>query len=349
MQDMDHGPGAPGNPQHQHGGPPVGFAQSLQDILNLFNPANAAAGDAVYSQEALDRIITQLMEQNPQSNAAPPASDQALQNLDRRPVTAEMLGKDGNIECSICIDDLEEGQTAAFLPCKHWFHEECVVLWLKEHNTCPVCRSPIENRARGNASSSGNGSGGHGSRDPSSNEGQSGSGPSQTHGDPPAPNLNPNPAHGNFGPGTWSAFHSSRYPQINNRTVFYRIGAADPTQMPTRPTLSRPPSQSQTPLNQVMRDISSSQQEQQRNRDREAAPEQSYDTSRFQQRRTSLSPTAPRAYTPAELGARMRQRSPTSSERRRTPDRENSRSSASGAFGWLRDRLGGSQREGRQP
>lgn len=128
----------------EQGGPTPLFARGLQEILGLFNPANAVAGDAVYSQEALDQIITNLMEAHPQSNAAPPATTEALANLDRRPVEQAMLEGEAKTECAICIDDMNVGDMAAFLPCKHWFHEACVVLWLNEHNTCPVCRSPIE-------------------------------------------------------------------------------------------------------------------------------------------------------------------------------------------------------------
>lgn len=140
----DIGPTEEGNQAEDSGEPPPGFARSLHDILSLISPANVMAGDAVYSHEALDRIITGLMEVNPQSNAAPPASEEALRSLDRRMVDKEMLGTDGKTECAICIDEMKKGETAVFLSCEHRFHEDCVVLWLKEHNTCPVCRTPIE-------------------------------------------------------------------------------------------------------------------------------------------------------------------------------------------------------------
>ncbi|PFH62697.1 hypothetical protein XA68_12375 [Ophiocordyceps unilateralis] len=139
------------------GDQPPQFARSLQEILSLFSPANAAAGDAVYSQEALDRIITQLMETNPQSNAAPPASEEALRTLERKTVDRDMLKGESKTECTICIEDMTIGDQAVVLPCKHWFHEECVVLWLKEHNTCPICRTPIEAAGANNSSNHGGG------------------------------------------------------------------------------------------------------------------------------------------------------------------------------------------------
>jgi hypothetical protein len=47
------------------------------------------------------------------------------------------------------LDDVGLGDEVAVLPCKHWFHDGCVVLWLKEHNTCPICRASIEGEQAG--------------------------------------------------------------------------------------------------------------------------------------------------------------------------------------------------------
>ncbi|ROW02333.1 hypothetical protein VSDG_02470 [Cytospora chrysosperma] len=141
-----------------------GGLQNLFSILLGPGGPNAVHGDAVYSQEALDRIITQLMETNPQSNAAPPASEAAIEKLEKKRIDKEMMGDNGKAECTICIDEMQLGDEVTVLPCKHWFHGECVTLWLKEHNTCPVCRAPIEQRDgnnNGGSSSSGdNGNGG---------------------------------------------------------------------------------------------------------------------------------------------------------------------------------------------
>ncbi|KAG8168276.1 hypothetical protein KVR01_003965 [Diaporthe batatas] len=141
-----------------------GLAGGLGDIFSLLlgpGAMNAAHGDAVYTQEGLDRIITQLMETNPQSNAAPPASEEAIEKLEKKSLDRQMMGDSPKVECTICIDEMHLGDEVTVLPCKHWFHGECVVLWLKEHNTCPICRSPIEKRGEA-GSSSGNGDNGTG-------------------------------------------------------------------------------------------------------------------------------------------------------------------------------------------
>ncbi|KAL2126489.1 hypothetical protein VTI74DRAFT_821 [Chaetomium olivicolor] len=139
--------------RRERGGPdPVfpPFMSGLTDLLtSMYNPAAAVHGDAVFTQEALDRIVTQLMEQSPQTNAAPPASQSAIDRLEKKKVDDEMLGPEGKAECTICIDEINKGDEVLVLPCKHWYHGECVVLWLKEHNTCPICRMPIENREGG--------------------------------------------------------------------------------------------------------------------------------------------------------------------------------------------------------
>lgn len=45
-------------------------------------------------------------------------------------------------ECPICIQRMRVG---CELPCKHYFHKECIDEWLKRGNTCPVCRGNMIN------------------------------------------------------------------------------------------------------------------------------------------------------------------------------------------------------------
>ncbi|GMN67728.1 hypothetical protein TIFTF001_036826 [Ficus carica] len=42
--------------------------------------------------------------------------------------------------CAICLEDFERGQEVMVTPCKHMFHEECIVPWAKSNAQCPVCR-----------------------------------------------------------------------------------------------------------------------------------------------------------------------------------------------------------------
>lgn len=341
----------------QQGGPPP-FLRGLQELIGFLNPAHAIAGDAVYSQEALDRIISNLMETNPQSNAAPPASEDALNKLERRPVDKDMLEGESKVECPICIDDMKEGDISVFLPCKHFFHQDCVVLWLKEHNTCPICRSAIEKNPQAPNVNPQDGQPSRGPGGPSFPGPNSAQGPNPYAGNlygnrhapddgdvdeaepvqrarerlrSDAPPMRPERPSGN--PYDMLSFPNraagnDQDPQARTARLF-GLGTA-------RPPIPRPPSQGQSRLNEVLRNVSA------RQRDRDDASSPAYDTSRFQ-RRNSLSPTSPRTGSSGDQGSRVRQRSPSqSSGRWAASDRETHRSSGgNGPLSWLRNRFSG--------
>ncbi|KAI5299447.1 hypothetical protein KEM56_003228, partial [Ascosphaera pollenicola] len=130
------------------GVPPEAMAP-LQAILNLmgavgFNTqfVSVPAGDAVFAEEALQNIMQQLAEQSGPSGPLP-ASEEAINALPKKPVDTSMLDDEGNAECTICMENVEVGTEVTVLPCKHWFHTECITLWLKEHDSCPHCRKSI--------------------------------------------------------------------------------------------------------------------------------------------------------------------------------------------------------------
>lgn len=171
------------------GGPPAGIPfHSI--FAQLLNPANAANGDAVYTEEALDRVISQFMEQANGSTAPGPASAEAIQRLPKKEVEKSMMGSDGKAECSVCMDSVEIGDEVTVLPCSHWFHGDCVGAWLKEHDTCPHCRQGIMPKESG---------GGHvnaprGPGQPAQNHSPF---PNPPFPNPPFPNMaGPNVAHG---------------------------------------------------------------------------------------------------------------------------------------------------------
>ncbi|KAL3449755.1 hypothetical protein BJX65DRAFT_271819 [Aspergillus insuetus] len=127
-------PGAP-NIRIMPGGAPLALISALLNI--------SRNGDAVYSQEELDRVISQLVEQNNHS-AVPPAAQDAIQALPKKAADAELLGNEGKAECSICMDSVKIGDEVTVLPCTHWFHPQCIEMWLNQHNTCPHCRRGID-------------------------------------------------------------------------------------------------------------------------------------------------------------------------------------------------------------
>lgn len=43
--------------------------------------------------------------------------------------------------CSVCLMEFAMGDKYIVIPdCNHIYHSECLKLWLKENNNCPICR-----------------------------------------------------------------------------------------------------------------------------------------------------------------------------------------------------------------
>ncbi|KAI9083096.1 hypothetical protein K1719_035000 [Acacia pycnantha] len=65
----------------------------------------------------------------------------------------EMENKQKNEErksCAVCLDDFVPKQEVMVTPCKHMFHEDCIMPWLKSQGQCPICRFVICEKEREN-------------------------------------------------------------------------------------------------------------------------------------------------------------------------------------------------------
>lgn len=98
--------------------------------------------------ELVERII-RLADPN-----AAESKNNPTKNLERLPVQEYKSIKDGgtdanDLSCPMCQENFKTGEKCHVLPCGHLFHvangSECVGIlsWLKEHDTCPMCRKEI--------------------------------------------------------------------------------------------------------------------------------------------------------------------------------------------------------------
>lgn len=127
-----------------------------EDVSGFLDPDILRVNYSWRHSDILLRTFIEYMQGNPSSGAAPPATEGALKSLERNLVDTNMLDLQGKLDCTICIEEIKEGAVIIRLPpCQHCFHADCVILWLKEHSTCPNCRKSIEKPVYGDNDSSG--------------------------------------------------------------------------------------------------------------------------------------------------------------------------------------------------
>jgi E3 ubiquitin-protein ligase RNF115/126 len=107
--------------------------------LGMGRVGGASFGD-YFVGSGLEQLIEQLAENDPNRYGTPPAAKSALSSLPDVVVTDAMVAAAEGAECAVCKEDFSPGELAKQMPCKHIYHDDCVVPWLELHNSCPICR-----------------------------------------------------------------------------------------------------------------------------------------------------------------------------------------------------------------
>ncbi|BAM40346.1 uncharacterized protein TOT_020000605 [Theileria orientalis strain Shintoku] len=47
---------------------------------------------------------------------------------------------DNSKTCSVCLEEYQEGVEIKRLPCTHFYHKNCIDLWLNKSTICPICK-----------------------------------------------------------------------------------------------------------------------------------------------------------------------------------------------------------------
>ncbi|WJX38057.1 RING-type E3 ubiquitin transferase [Trifolium repens] len=118
----------------------------------------------------MDPGLNELIEQlNTNGRGPAPASQSSIEAMPTIKITQAHLHSDSH--CPICIERFELGSKAREMACKHIYHSDCIVPWLIQHNSCPVCRVELPPHGCGssrgrNGNNTGQNSNGRGRRNP---------------------------------------------------------------------------------------------------------------------------------------------------------------------------------------
>ncbi|CAM0873030.1 unnamed protein product [Alopecurus aequalis] len=104
----------------------------------------------------LDLLLEYLAETDPSRQGTLPAKKEAVAAMP----TVE-IREGAPVTCPVCLDEFEAGGEAREMPCKHRFHDECIVPWLEAHSSCPVCRFQMPTDEAAVTEPVGNGNGGN--------------------------------------------------------------------------------------------------------------------------------------------------------------------------------------------
>ncbi|KAL1915299.1 uncharacterized protein VTP21DRAFT_6757 [Calcarisporiella thermophila] len=99
--------------------------------------SHAQAGDYVWSEEELQDVLNQSMDQASEIRPLP-ASDRVIKSLAKAEIKKEHVAKE--MGCAVCQELYSIGEIGLLLPCNHLFHHSCIVQWLKMSGSCPICR-----------------------------------------------------------------------------------------------------------------------------------------------------------------------------------------------------------------
>ena len=88
-----------------------------------------------------DEIVTQILNQFDPNASQARITEEDLQHLPRIKVSQQHV--DNEAQCTTCMDTFNFGEDVAELTCHHIFHPDCIIPWLRSHNTCPICRQEV--------------------------------------------------------------------------------------------------------------------------------------------------------------------------------------------------------------
>lgn len=132
--------------------------KNLQDRAVTRAASHAANDDALRMLELLlvasvgtilpHELIPQVAMKHRQLSKSYARFDASLRSAEQRLPSTSIAAvlrapSSSGEQCGICLSSLASDDKCAQLPCKHWYHMDCVSCWLHSSATCPICRRDL--------------------------------------------------------------------------------------------------------------------------------------------------------------------------------------------------------------
>lgn len=99
-------------------------------------------GTRQQSNQLIESILSNMIQEGIDDEESVGVSQATMENLRNN---ASVINESQPIQqCSICLESINVGESCASLPCEHMFHLSCIERWCSSHNSCPMCRRPID-------------------------------------------------------------------------------------------------------------------------------------------------------------------------------------------------------------
>jgi len=108
------------------------------DIQDWMNELLVAQGEA----DLEDAIRLSTEEAYSGGFSVPPVDEDALAGVTKLSVYVSADEKP-QTQCTVCLEDIELGDSLRTLQCNHIFHMVCVDQWLAQSGQCPVCKCRV--------------------------------------------------------------------------------------------------------------------------------------------------------------------------------------------------------------
>ncbi|XAO25661.1 hypothetical protein I312_104489 [Cryptococcus bacillisporus CA1280] len=131
---------------------PLGASEALQLIAAILdgnpNPNVGNLGDFATSDADFMRILQETFMEAAGPQGPVPANETVIEGLPRFTFDKDYLAKSQFRDCPVCKDDFEIGNEVMLIPCGHIYHPDCLIPWLRQSGTCPVCRFSLVSEDR---------------------------------------------------------------------------------------------------------------------------------------------------------------------------------------------------------